>query len=188
MASLPTGREGRILALGLVVLAAIVLWLGIAIPLMDYYDARAAKLAQQAALAARMTALAAELPALQARAAAVPANNGDATFAGATDALAGATLQAQLQSFASTAGASLTSLETLSAEQAGPYRRIGVKLSINAPLPVLVQLIAQIEQARPPMLLDDLQIHGSPIQLPGAQSTALDISFTVYGFRSGSAP
>jgi general secretion pathway protein M len=186
--AMPTGRQGRILAVGLVVLAAIIVWLGIAAPLMDYYDARAGRLAQQAALAQRMAALAAELPDLRTRAAAVPANNGDATFAGATDALAGATLQSQLQSFATTTGAALSSMETLTAEQSGPYRRIGVKLSISAPLPVLVALIGQIEQSRPPMLIDDLQVHGSPIVLPGAQTSALDIGFVVYGFRSGSAP
>lgn len=186
--ALPTGRQGRILALGLVVLAVVVLWIGIAAPLMDYYDVRAARLAQQAALADRMAGLAAELPDLRTRAAALPANNGDATFAGATDALAGATLQSQLQSLASATGAALSSMETLTAEQSGPYRRIGVKVSISAPLPVLADLIGQIEQSRPPMLIDDLQIHGSPIILPGAQTSALDIGFVVYGFRSGSAP
>jgi general secretion pathway protein M len=187
-AALPTGRQGHVLALGLVVLAAVIVWLGVAAPLMDLYDAQAAKLAQRTGLAERMAGLAAELPDLQARAAAVPANNGAATFEGATDALAGATLQSQLQSLAGTAGATLSSMETLTAEQSGPYRRIGVKLSISAPLPVLAELIAQIEQARPPMLIDDLQIHGSPIVLPGAQASALDVGFTVYGFRSGSAP
>lgn len=186
--SLPTGRQGRLLALGLVLLTAILLWLGAAQPLLDLYAARGAKLAQRAALADRMAMLAAEVPALQARAASVPANNGEATFQGATDALAGASLQSLLQSLAGAAGATLSSMETLAADQAGPYRRIGVKLSISAPLPVLVQLMAQIEQARPPMLIDDLQIHGSPIMLPGAQSAALDAGFTVYGFRSGTAP
>jgi len=187
-AALPTGRQGRVLALGLLVLAAIVLWLGVAAPLMDLYDAQAAKLAQRTTLAARMALLAAELPALQTRAAAVPANNGAATFDGATDALAGATLQSQLQALAGAAGATLSSTETLTAEPAGPYRRIGVKLNISAPLPVLVQLLAQIEQSRPPMLVDDLQIHGSPIVLPGITASALDIGFTVYGFRTGGAP
>jgi general secretion pathway protein M len=187
-AALPTGRQGRTLALGLLVLAAIVVWLGVAAPLMDLYDAQAARLAQRLALADRMAALAAEVPDLKTRAAAVPANNGTATFEGATDALAGATLQSQLQSLAATAGATLSSMETLTAEQSGPYRRIGVKLSISAPLPVLVQLLAQIDQARPPMLVDDLQIHGSPIVLPGIAASALDVGFTVYGFRSGSAP
>jgi len=187
-AALPSGRQGRVLALGLLVLAAIVLWLGMAAPLMNLYDAETAKLAQRSALAARMTVLAAELPELQTRAAAVPANNGTATFDGATDALAGATLQSQLQSLAGAAGATLSSTETLTAEPAGPYRRIGVKLSISAPLPVLAQLLAQIEQSRPPMLIDDLQIHGSPIVLPGVTASALDVGFTVYGFRSGGTP
>jgi len=187
-AALPTGRQGRILAVGLLVLAAILIWFGLAAPLMDFYQAQAAKLAERAALAQRMAGLAAELPDLRTRAATMPTSNDTATFEGATDALAGATLQSQLQSLAGTVGATLSSLETLTAEQSGPYRRIGVKLSIGAPLPVLVQLLAQIEQARPPMLIDDLQIHGSPIVLPGAQASALDIGFTVYGFRSGRAP
>jgi general secretion pathway protein M len=186
--TLPTGRQGRILALGLVLLAAILVWLIVAAPLMDLYASQASKLGQQMALADRMAQLAAEVPALKTRAAAVPANNGSATFEGATDALAGATLQSQLQTLAGTAGATLSSMETLTAEQSGPYRRIGVKLSISAPLPVLAQLMSQIEQARPPMLIDDLQIHGSPIVLPGALASSLDSGFTVYGFRSGSAP
>ncbi|HEV2673543.1 MAG TPA: type II secretion system protein GspM [Aliidongia sp.] len=187
-AALPTGRQGRLLAVGLVILTVVVAWLAVAAPLMDLYADQDARLAQRAALADRMSLVAEEVPALQARAASVPANNGTATFEGATDALAGASLQSLLQSLASTAGAGLSSLETLTADQAGPYRRIGVKLSISAPLPVLVELMAQIEQAHPPMLIDDLQIHGSPIVLPGAQSAALDAGFTVYGFRGGTAP
>jgi general secretion pathway protein M len=186
--TLPTGPQGRALALGLVFLAAIIVWLGVAEPLIDLYDGEAAKLVQRTALADRMALLSAELPGLKTTAAALPANNGAATFEGATDALAGATLQSQIQSLAGTAGAQLSSMESLTAEPAGPYRRIGVKLSISAPLPVLAQLLAQIQQARPPMLVDDLQIHGSPIQLPGINTSALDIGFTVYGFRAGSAP
>jgi general secretion pathway protein M len=188
MASLPTGRQGRLLALALVFLAIVLVWLGIAEPLLDFHASREAALAQRTALADRMAALAAEVPALRTRAAATPANNGQATFEGATDSLAGASLQSELQTLASSAGATLSSMETLSAEQSGPYRRIGVKLSVGAPLPVLVDLMARIEQAHPPMLIDDLQIHGSPIVLPGARSAALDAGFTVYGFRSGTAP
>ncbi|GGF23623.1 hypothetical protein GCM10011611_32110 [Aliidongia dinghuensis] len=186
--SLPTGRQGRLLAVGLVFLVALVLWLGIAAPLADLYASQQTKLAQRTALAERMAQLAGQVPALQARAASVPANNGAATFEGATDALAGASLQSLLQTLATTSGATLSSMETLTAEQAGPYRRIGVKLSISAPLTVLVNLMAEIERAHPPMLIDDLQIHGSPIVLPGNTTAALDCGFTVYGFRSGNAP
>jgi general secretion pathway protein M len=186
--TLPTGRQGHLLAIALVVLSALILWVGIAEPLMDFYASREAALNQRVALAARMAMLAGELPALKTRAAAVPADSGEATFEGASDALAGAALQSLLQNLASTAGASLSSMETLAAETAGPYRRIGVKLSINAPMSVLVQLMAQIQQAHPPMLIEDLQIHGSPIVVPGARSAALDAGFTVYGFRIGGAP
>ncbi len=39
-----------------------------------------------------------------------------------------------------------------------------------------------IEQANPPMLIDDLEIHASPIPGPGPQK--LDAGFTVYAFRA----
>ena len=69
--SLPTGRTGQLLALGLTCLAFAALWLGVVMPLIDWHGDRTEALAQQAALAQRTEALAAALPSLREQAKAV---------------------------------------------------------------------------------------------------------------------
>jgi hypothetical protein len=89
-----------------------------------------------------------------------------------------------VQDMATAKGANLVSVESLPAETAGAYRRIGLKLSMNAPWPVLVALLQSVEQATPPMLVDDLQIHGSPIAILN-RAAGLEAGFTIYSFRAG---
>jgi general secretion pathway protein M len=109
-----------------------------------------------------------------------------ATVAGSTDAIAGAALQEQVQQLATAATAQLTSIETLPADQVGAYRRIGVRVELNAQLTVVVQLLKSVEQAQPSMLVDDLHLTGTAMGM-NAVALPLDASFTVYGFRVGSA-
>lgn len=183
-ASLPTGRSGRALALALAALAVLLLWEAIGVPLRGWYGDRAEALAGREALAARMDTLAAELPALRQAAAAGAARSGPAALiAGSSDAIAGAALQEQVQQMAASLGATLSSSESLPASRAGAYRRVGVRISVSASFEVMVRLIAAIEQASPTMLIDDLQLHGSRIQL---QSTApIEGAMTVLAFRQG---
>ena len=191
---LPIGRPGRILALGLLMLVLAASWVGIVSPLLDWYDARAAQQDQRALLARRMTLMASTLPELQRS-----ANPGAGTVAetgatpaalvdGATDAIAAATLQEQLQAMAARVGAPLSSAETIPATPAGAYRRISLHVTLRAPWPVLVRLLQSIEQASPSMLVDDLQLHGArvpAIPLPGAPvDQPLEAAFTVIAFRA----
>jgi general secretion pathway protein M len=183
-----TGRRGQILAIAVTVLLLLIVWVGAVQPLLAWHADRAETLMQQRVLADRMANAAATLPALQRQAAAgtgghVPAA---AMLSGASDAIAGATLQEQVQAMATAAGATLTSAETLPAEQAGAWRRIGLRLTLTAPWPVLVRLLAAIDQATPQMLVDDLHVHSvllvaRPVALP------LQTSFTVYAFRAAVA-
>lgn len=141
-------------------------------------------LAQRRMLADRMEELVQALPALRRRADTAVSTGLAATslLQGSNDAVAGAALQGRVQDMAQRAGASLSSVETLPAAPAGAYRRIGLHVSLVATWPVLVGLLQSVEQARPRMLVDDLQLHGSHILL---RSTALPLtaSFTVYAFR-----
>jgi hypothetical protein len=109
-----------------------------------------------------------------------------AVLQGDSDAIAGATLQEQVQGMASSSNAQLTSIETLPGEQVGAYRRIGVRVELAAQLAVVTHLLAAIEQAQPNMLVDDIRLTATPagpqnVQLP------LDVAFTVYAFRVGTA-
>lgn len=186
---LPTGRAGQALAIGLTLVAAFLLWQAIAVPLIDWYAARAETVGRERAVAARMEALAASLPVLRREAARVRAAGPPAStlLAGGSDAIAAASLQGRIQDMASSAGTALSSTEALPARQQGAYRRISLRISFNATLPVLVQLLQSLDGSTPRMLVDDLQLHTSPIivaQNKGG-SPPLDTTMTVIGFRAG---
>lgn len=186
MASLPTGRNGRILAAGLALLALFVGWVGLIAPVIDWYQARADQLAGLGSRIVREEALIETLPALKKAAATAAQTPTRAVLNGTSDAIAGAELQEQVQAMATSANAQLTSIETLPAEQVGSYRRIGVRVELNAMLPVIVALLKSIEEAQPSMLVDDMHLTATPVG-PLSVSLPLDGAFTVYAFRVGVA-
>ena len=199
--ALPTGRLGRLLALGIAALLLVVLWEAIGGPLAGLYRGRAQALAERRTVAVHMAGLAAQLPALRRAATAGGARPGPvALIAGSSDAIAAAALQEQVQQMATGLGATLSSSESLQPSQGGGqgggqggrqgagretggYRRVGVRIAVTAPYDVMVRLLAAIEQASPSMLIDDLQLHGSRIQL--LQNAPLEGSLTVLAFRRG---
>ncbi len=187
MMALPTGRPGRLLALLLVLLAAALLWFGLAAPLAGWYAARDEQLGEQRAVLARMQALAATLPALRQAAAArgQTAPPASVLLAGATDAAAGAALAEQLQTMAASAGTAFSSVETLPPAAAGAQRRIGLRVALLAPFPALVGLLAAIETAHPRMLIDELQLRPAH-PLPAPPDPPIEARFTVFAFRAGS--
>jgi general secretion pathway protein M len=186
VATLPTGRNGQILAAALAVIALLIVWLGVVAPVLDWYDARANRIAELRGRAARETALIATLPALREAAAQAAKTPARAVLNGATDSIAGAELQEQVQAMATAANAQLTSIETLPAEQMGSYRRIGVRVELNALLPVVVDLLKAIEEAEPSMMVDDMHLTSTPVG-PVSVTLPLDAAFTVYAFRVGTA-
>ncbi len=184
--TLPNGRLGQALALTLTLLAAILLWMTTASPLIGWYQTRAAQLAQQQVLAAHMAVLSQEIPALRkaVSAAGLQAAGEQVLFPGATDAIAGANLQTALQNLATQAGTSLDSAELLPAQPEDGLRRIGLQVSVTATYPVLVALLQAIGQARPRMIVGELSIVN---QAQPAADVALPMqaNFTVTGFRAG---
>ena len=184
--ALPTGPRGRLLALGLAGVLAASAWIGVVAPLLSWHAERAETLASRRLLADRMEAVAETLPELRSASAAGAAYGPAprALLEGASDAVAGAALQSQLQDMAAQAGASLTSAELLPAEAAGAYRRVGLRLAVNGSWPTLVTLLQAIEQASPRMLVDDLQMQPAPSLSVGA-ARPLDASLVVLAFRTG---
>jgi len=184
-AALPTGTRGQVLAVAITVVLLAALWLGVAAPLLSWHGERADRLRQRQALAERMEMLAARLPELRREAANVASGPPPQTLLeGASDAVSGAQLQERLQTMAATAGAPINSAETLPAENRGAYRRIGLRLAVNAPYAALIRLLQSVEEATPRMLIDDVQVQSAPIVLDRSAPT-LDASFSVYAFRAG---
>ena len=184
--TLPVGRRGRLVALGITALVAMVFWSAVVSPLVAFYAERAARLAERETLLRHMVQLAGEREALAARA----LRSGQPHAAGlpldsSSDAVAAAMLQNLVQEMANSAGASLTSIENLPAESANGYRRVGIKVALSGTWPVLVRLLQAVEQSAQPMMIDDLRIHSQAPPIRMAQQ-AHDASFSIYAFARGS--
>jgi general secretion pathway protein M len=186
--ALPEGPRGRALALGVTLVLLAGVWLAAVQPLVQSYADGADELERRAALAARMADVAATLPDLQ-RAAEAPTTDmtpASATLDGASDSLAAASLQGLLEGMTNSVGAHLTSAEALPAEQVGAWRRISLRLTVDATWPVLIHLLQQVERATPRMFVDELQVHAQPAA-EKLHEPPLDISFIVLAFRAAAA-
>lgn len=186
--ALPDGRRGQALAAAITLAGALVIWFAAAAPLLDWYQAGAAQLAQQQLLAARLHALARDIPALRQAASATgtSASGGEFLLAGGSDEIAGANLQSALQTMAAQAGTSLDSAELLAAQQNGLLRRISVQVSLTATWPDLINLLALIAQNRPRLVVDTLSLTAADQDAgQGAGQTQVQASFTVSGFSAG---
>lgn len=187
-ATLPEGRTGQALAIGLALLALALLWLGAVAPALDWYGARQQQLALARQEVAHMAMLRQSLPLLR-RAVAGSARAVDAQILlpGDSDAIAGANLQSALQNLASQSGISLDSAAMAAATPVGALRRIGVDVSVTATWPALIAFLTAIDTAQPRMIADNVSVTASA-QPDATTDVPLQASFTVAAFRAGGAP
>ena len=183
---LPEGVRGRALALALTAVVLASVWAAAVDPLVRHYQDQAETLAQRRTLLRRMQAVAAALPDLRRQAEAGKGVGAAAPvlLEGATDATAAATLQERVQALAHEAGTAVSSAEALPSESAGSYQRIGLRVSLSASYPKLVDVLRRIAEASPPMLVDDLRLQRS---LALGSRDGMEASLTVIAFRAGTA-
>jgi len=184
---MPTGRRGQLLALSLLLVALGGVYLLIVSPLLGLYAERAAVLENRRMLVPRLRAAADELPSLRARVEQLRAAAGTRkiTLEGASDAIASATLQSRIEELATSAGATIGSTESLPAEARSGYRRIGLRYVLSGSYETLVKFLARLESATPPVVIDNLHIHGV-LRRPGTPAAAgLDAGLDVYAYRDG---
>ena len=156
-------------------------------PLLGLYAERADVLENRRMLVPRLRAAADELPALRARVEQLRAAAGTRkiTLDGASDAIAAATLQSRIEELAASAGATIGSTESLPAEARAGYRRIGLRYVLSGSYETLVKFLAKLESATPPLVIDNLHIHGV-LRRPGTPAAAgLDAGLDVYAYRDG---
>ena len=184
-----TGRRGQALAAGIAAIVIAAVWLAVVDPVLSWYSDRYVLLEQRQALLVRMRQVAATMPALR-TASAAKSGRGNALetmmLPGANDAVAAADLQERIQKMAATAGASLTAVETLPATPAGTWHKVSLRISLNAPWPVLMDLLRSVEQSPTRILVDDVHFHSAtvvsrPVVMP------VQASMVLYGFRSAQA-
>jgi hypothetical protein len=180
-----TGRRGQALAVGVGVLALALAWFGVVDPVRSWFGDRALLLEQRQALLQRMHQVAGTLPALRAASEAKPGQSDTAAaimLPGTSDAVAAADLQERIQKMAAAAGANLTAIETLPPTPTGAWHKVSLRISLNAPWPVLMQLMQSIEQSPTRILIDDVHFHSATIV---SRPTVLPVqaSMVLYGFR-----
>ena len=128
-----------------------------------------------------------ELPALRAQVAnlRMAASGDKQTLEGRSDAVAAAALQDRMGEIAGGAGVMIASSEILTAEVQDGYRRLGLRLVVNGSYDSLIRLLAGIERATPPLIVDNLQIRSVQRRpkAPTESFAPLDASFEVFGFR-----
>ena len=105
-------------------------------------------------------------------------------LAGATDAVAGASLQQAVQDIASHAGATVLSAEMLPPTAAGSYRRIGVHMAVSGSWPEFTRLLATALQATPRMLVDNVQLRQT-LALGARNAHPMQASLTFIAFSAG---
>jgi hypothetical protein len=57
-------------------------------------------------------------------------------------------------------------------------------VSVSASYPTLVSLLQALDTAAPPLIIDNLQIHGGIIPVGSQTRPKLTVGFELYGFRS----
>jgi general secretion pathway protein M len=189
-ASMTTGYQGRLLALLLLLAVLGGVYLVVALPILDLYEGRAAVLENRRMLVPRLKAAADELPGLRARVAELRANAGarKVTLEGSSDAIASANLQSHIEELAASVGVTIGSTESLPVEVRGGYRAIGLRYTLSGPYENLVKLLAKLEAATPPLVIENLHIHGV-LRRPGTPAAgALDAGLDVFGFRDNDKP
>lgn len=186
---LPTGMLGRVLALSILGALIGLAYLGTVSPLIDLYRTGETTLTERQLLVPRLARVAAEVPMLRARLAELQATGTthDVALDGASDALASANLQSRIEQLATANGVTITSTEAIPAEDRGPYRRIGLRLTLGGKYEAIVKLLAAVEEAQPPIVVGNLQMHGLFRAIEVRTNHALDTRFEVYGFRINDA-
>jgi hypothetical protein len=184
--SLPTGPAGRALALTILGAAIAVVYIGISAPLLSMYQQGDATLNERRLLIPKVEFLAQEVPTLRARLADLKAAGAarGVTLEGTSDALASANLQNYLEQLAAANGVAIASTEAIAAEDRGAYRRIGLRLVVNGKYAPVVRLLGAIEEAKPPLVLSNLQIHGLTRGVEVRTDYPLDTRFEVSGLRT----
>jgi general secretion pathway protein M len=187
------------------VLAAV--YLIVIAPALSLYSRGENSLDEKRMLEPHLRAAAAEVPLLRAQLAEFrrAAATQKLTFDGATDAIASAGLQSRIEGLAGSAGVTIASTEALPAEAQGTYRRIGLRFSVSGTYDSLVKLIAAVQTANPPLVVQNLQIHGTlrpqdllqqpltaqrqlPAQTALPLALKLDARLEVCAFRSQDMP
>lgn len=191
--TLPTGLRGRLVALALLFIPAILLVRFVVWPMVDTYFVAAEELEVTRDEITRYQRLLNELPTLQAAATRLERTSPLKPYlhAGDNAALAAAGLQRSLQDAAGKHDVTVLSLRVRSPDTEGPFELISVEARLRASAPQLRDLLYIIETSTPYLFVGDLSItvrhSGRRRRTKATTPGTLEVSLTLYGLRAPEA-
>jgi general secretion pathway protein M len=174
----------RFAALGLLLLALMLLHTLAVRPLASSWQQTVAAIEDARALAAGYARTAAARPQYEEQVAALRAEQPDPEWflAGDTDALAAATLQDRIGSLVQSTGAELRSIQASPAVEEDGMRRIGVTVELAAKTAALLRLAYSIEAGMPFLFITTAETIADPSQ-GGIEDPLLIVRLEVSGYR-----
>lgn len=209
--TLPEGIPGKLLAVGLLILALALIYVAGVRPLQQFYADRQEQIAEKRDRLQRLDRVAAELPSLRRTLTALRDSTRRTQFllVGSSDTVAAADLQSKVKEIVSQAGAEMTSAESLPPVPRDEFRKVGIRAVVIGDLEMLAAVLRSIQTAHPPLFIDEIAVRNNGISsmanlsrfgynsgFPNnATSTAkapersplLSIVFNVYGYRASTA-
>ena len=108
----------------------------------------------------------------------------EVTLDGSSASIASVNLRSRISEMVASVGVTIGSTESLPVEVRGGYRAIGLRYTLSGPYETLVKFLAKLEAAAPPLVIENLHIHGV-LRRPGTPAAgALDAGLDVFGFRN----
>lgn len=182
----------RAAALAILVALVAVLYLGIAMPIVDAYQSIGADTAQLHEQLQRYQRAGSDRAQRQAELAALAQRSSaaDGFLQGANDTLVAVQLQNRIKSLAEAAHAELRSTQVLPAQDEGALRRISVRGQIATNIAGALQIFHGLEAQYPLLFIDNLDMRarqGNVREIRGrggdtGESDALDLQFDIYGY------
>ncbi|MBI5163067.1 MAG: type II secretion system protein M [Magnetospirillum sp.] len=185
--TVPPPSLRRAAAVGFLAVALALAWLLVATPLVSAWQEADAAVDRAERRLAALTALTAGAAALE-QALRVEAAGAPAAYGGDSDTLVAAQVQDRLKAAVETAGGQLASVAILPTAAEGPFRRIGLRIQVEATLPQLQRLLYTLETGRPDLVLDNLSIR--PPVRAGAErgEPSLAVEVDVQAYAGGARP
>jgi general secretion pathway protein M len=187
VSELPTGTRGRIAAILLLVIVLLFAHLSFVQPLLDLYSDNDQGIADKQEMIEHLQHVAAELPSLRKTGEQQRdrVGGGFLTLEAPSDAVAVANLLSMLKDIVARGGATVTSAEGVPVQPQGKFHRIGVRFSLTGTLDVLTTVLKGVDDARPVLFVDNLQLRAAGVSGPlnPVAGRPLSISMDAYGFR-----
>ncbi len=184
--NLPQGPRGRLVALGLVLIPAILLVRFVLLPLAEAYASSGSELEATRERIVHYQRLLSERPALEAAVEQLERSRPLAPYllAGANRALAAADLQRRLQEAVQQHDVTILSLRVKNPVDDGPLERISVEARLRADVRQLRDLLYAVETGKPYLFVEDLSINVRQARRLRRTPLGLEISLTLYGLRT----